>query len=139
MFINSSFIKTQHLLNRAMSAESLRHTVITDNIANVDTPNFKRSEVVFEAELERALKSESPYPFKAKLTNDRHIPFYQPKDYRTVTPKVSLEYNTSYRNDKNNVDIDKEMVGAAVSTMRFNSFSSITGRYFRKMNILLRG
>lgn len=139
MFLDSSFMKTQYLINKAMTAESKRWTVITDNIANADTPNFKRSEIVFESELQRALKSESPYPFKAKRTHNNHFSFYKPIDFRNVNPKVRLEYDSSFRNDKNNVDIDKEMVNAAKTTLRYNAFTSIMSRQFRKINILIRG
>ena len=138
MFLGTSLMKTQNLLVRAMTAESMRWSVINNNIANADTPNFKRSEVVFESELQRALKSESPYPVKAKLNHDKHIPFHQAKNQNMVTPKVRLEFDSSYRNDKNNIDIDKEMVDAAKTTLRYNAFASIVGRNFRKINMLLR-
>lgn len=140
MFINGNMMKTQFLLNRAMNAESMRYTVISDNIANADTPYFKRSEVKFESQLQRALKSEqSPYPFEAKMSDPRHIPFHKPMDFRDVNPKVSLEFDSSYRNDKNNVDIDRETVDAAKSTMRYNAFASMLTRNFRKVNMLIRG
>ncbi len=132
-------MKTQFILNKALQAETMRFTVISDNIANVNTPNFKRSDVTFESQLQRALESENPYPFKASRTHEKHIPFYQPIDYRTVSPKVNLEYNTVNRNDKNNVDIDKELVDAAKSTMRFNAYSSLLSRQFKKIGLLLRG
>lgn len=139
MITDNSFATTQYLLTKAMTAESKRFSVISNNIANADTPYFKRSEVTFEAELERAISSDRPEPFEAKKTHEKHFSFSEPKDFRKVEPKVHLEYNTSYRNDKNNVDVDKEMVDAAKSTMRFNSFTSIIGRNFRKINMLLRG
>ena len=138
MFLGTNFNKTQDLLLRAMNAESLRWSVINNNIANADTPNFKRSDVVFESELQRALKSESPYPIKAKMTHEKHISFYQPKKYQAVTPKIRLEYDSTYRNDKNNVDVDKEMVDAAKTTLRYNAFASIVGRNYRKINMLLK-
>ncbi len=139
MFLDSSFMKTQFLLNKSLTAETMRHAVISDNIANVDTPYFKRSEVTFESQLKRALDSENPNPFRAKMSSPKHIPFYQPIDLRSVTPKVRLEYDSSFRNDKNNVDVDKEMVNAAKTTLRYNAFTSFTGRNFRKINMLIRG
>ncbi|MDH4128068.1 MAG: flagellar basal body rod protein FlgB [Spirochaetota bacterium] len=138
MFLETSLMKTQDLLNRAMTAESMRWSVINNNIANADTPNFKRSEVVFESELQRALKNENHYQIEAKRTNPMHIPFNKPKNYQMVTPKVRLEFDSSYRNDKNNIDIDKEMVDAAKTTLRYNAFASMMGRNFKKISILLR-
>ena len=139
MLINDSFMKTQFLLGKAMSAETLRHTVITNNIANADTPYFKRSDVTFESELKKALDNKNPYPFEAKKTHPKHFGFHQPKDFMLVEPKIHLEFETVYRNDKNNVDIDKEMVEASKSAMRFNAFTSMMSRNFKKMNMLMRG
>ena len=138
MLASSNFMKTQFLLNRAMSAESLRWKATTNNIANAETPYFKRSDVKFESQLKRALKSESPYPFKAKMTSPKHIPFHKPVDFREVTPKVHYEYDTSFNNNKNNVDIDQEMVNAAQTTLRYKSFANFMGRNFRKINTVLR-
>lgn len=69
MFETTGFMKTQDILQRSMSAALVRQEVIADNIANADTPQFKRSEVTFESELVRAIKSYDPNPFPAALTN----------------------------------------------------------------------
>lgn len=58
MFEATHFMKTQDLLERGLGAATQRRKVITDNIANADVPNFKRSEVVFESMLKRAIESE---------------------------------------------------------------------------------
>lgn len=139
MFLDSSFMKTQFLLSKAMNAENLRWTVINNNIANADTPYFKRSDVTFESQLQRALEDKNPYAFEAKRSSEKHIPFHQSVDYKKVDPKIMLEFESSYRNDKNNVDIDKEMALAAQTQMRYNAYTTIAGRNFQKINLLLRG
>jgi flagellar basal-body rod protein FlgB len=138
MFANSQFMKTQDLMQRTMSVSLLRQEVIADNIANVDTPWFKRSEVAFESELARAMASTKPCPFPAALTNPRHIPFCRSKDYREVKPVVYLDYSTSYRNDGNNVDIEKEMVDARENTLRYMAMAQRTNDNFRLLSIVLR-
>jgi flagellar basal-body rod protein FlgB len=138
MFLDSSFMRTQDLLQRSMSTSLIRQEVIADNIANADTPHFKRSEVTFESELWRALRSSDPNPFPAALTNKRHIPFYRPRDYRQVKPIVYLDYSTSYRNDGNNVDIEKEMVDSRENTLRYMAMAQRVGDNFRLLSIVLR-
>jgi len=138
MFLDSGFMKTQDILQRAMSASIVRQEVIADNIANADTPHFKRSEVAFESELARALSSYDPHPFPAALTNTRHIPFFRVRDYREVKPIVYLDYSTSYRNDGNNVDIEKEMVDAKENALRYNAMAQRVGDNFRLLNIVMR-
>jgi flagellar basal-body rod protein FlgB len=56
-----------------MDAALVRREVIADNIANSDTPNFKRSVVTFESSLKRALASERVVHFPMLLTNERHM------------------------------------------------------------------
>jgi flagellar basal-body rod protein FlgB len=138
MFLDSDFMRTQDILQRAMSVSLIRQEVIADNIANADTPHFKRSEVAFESELSRALRAYDPYPFPAALTNERHIPFYRVRDYREVKPIVYLDYTTTYRNDGNNVDIEKEMVDARETALRYMAMAQIVNNNFRLLNIAMR-
>jgi flagellar basal-body rod protein FlgB len=138
MFLDSGFMKTIDILHRTMSTSVLRQEVIADNVANADTPHFKRREVAFESELVRALNSYDPEPFPAALTNKRHIPFYRPKNYREVKPFVHLDYATSYRNDGNNVDIEKEMVDARENTLRYMAMAQRTNDKLRLLSIVIR-
>ena len=138
MFLDSGFMRTQDILHRSMSAALVRQDVIADNIANADTPHFKRSEVTFESELTRALRSYEPDPFPAALTHERHIPFDRPKDYTQVKPIVYLDYTTSYRNDGNNVDIEKEMVDARENAMRYMAMAQRVGTGFNTLSIVFR-
>ena len=75
MFFTGSFGKHLDILQRTMNVATLRGDVIANNIANSDTPGFKRSMVNFESELTRALRSENVRPFPALLTDPRHIAF----------------------------------------------------------------
>ena len=133
-----SFAKTQFLLERGMDATLVRRAVIADNIANVDTPHFKRSEVTFESQLHRALQSEEVRPFPAKMTNKRHIPFHEPIDYRGVRARVQTEHESNFRNDKNNVDIEKEIVDASKNTMMYNAMVQRLNKNFKMVGMLLR-
>jgi len=49
MFEGSSMMGTNYILEKSLDVESLRKKVIADNVANVDVPHFKRSEVNFES------------------------------------------------------------------------------------------
>ncbi len=138
MFLDSDFMKTQDILQRAMSVSLIRQEVIADNIANADTPHFKRSEVAFESELSRALRAYDPHPFPAAMTHERHIPFYRVRDYREVKPIVYLDYATTYRNDGNNVDIEKEMVDAKETALRYMAMAQRVNSSFGLLTIVMR-
>jgi len=132
------FSKTQFLLERSMDASLLRRSAIADNIANVDTPYFKRGEVTFESQLKRALDSESRDVMPAKMTHVRHIPFKDPIDYRDVRAHIQLEHETNYRNDKNNVDIEKEIVDATKNMLMYNAMAQRIDRNYKMISMLTR-
>ena len=70
--INSSNF---NYLSRGLEAANLRHEVISNNIANVNTPNFKRSAVNFEDLLAKELHLDEDSGHMALVrTNDRHMP-----------------------------------------------------------------
>lgn len=64
--------KAMDRLNRALDASVLRQSVIANNIANNETPNFKRSEVRFEEYLQRELTGNQS-TFTGKRTDPRHL------------------------------------------------------------------
>ena len=58
MFFSGAFGKNVDIIQRELDVSIIRRNVIANNIANSDTPNFKRTVVNFESELKRALDSE---------------------------------------------------------------------------------
>ena len=138
---NGYWGKTEHLLEKAMDVSMLRRSVISNNIANVDVPHFKRSEVSFEAQLRRVLDSEkvvSENEVPAKLTDEKHIPFFRSLDYRDVQGKTHVDYLTSMRNDGNNVDIEHEMTESLKNQLRYQALATSLNNHYKSMNIVLR-
>jgi flagellar basal-body rod protein FlgB len=140
MFEGSKLMMTNYLLERGLDVESVRRRVIANNISNVDVPHFKRSEVNFESELKRAIRDREDPTNKlpALMTSERHIPFYVPRDVKTVRTRINLDYNTTYRNDGNNVDVEKEMVDAAKNMMRYNAYVTGLNHNFRMLKFVMR-
>jgi flagellar basal-body rod protein FlgB len=95
--------RTQYMLEKGMDVAQMRHKVFADNIANADTPHFKRSEVGFEAELRRVLDLEKHIEensIPARMTDEKHIPFFRSRDIRDVQMKQHIDYNSTMRNDE---------------------------------------
>lgn len=112
------------VLEQAISASSLRQKVISNNIANVNTPGYKKSEVLFEDMLQSAMNNEK---MPMLQTNERHLPL---KQSGFPTPKVNVIGNTSMRIDGNNVDIDGEMADLAKNNIYYNAVVQQLGSYF---------
>lgn len=101
-----------NVLAKSADAAYLRNEIIGDNIANVDTPGYKRQDVSFEQDLAIALKNSRYKSLDEKVSSVKlnHI------KGRVYTDSA----NYSYRLDGNNVDIDNENVELASNQLKYN-------------------
>jgi len=100
---------TTAALAKTLDGAAARHRAIAENLANVDTPGFQRSDVSFESELQSALQDAQA---NSPTALDR-IQRVQPRSLRdTASPA---------RVDGNNVDIDREMAHLAQNTQQFEA------------------
>ncbi len=138
MFLNNSFGKTLDIVHRSMDVALLRRSVISDNIANADTPNFKRSVINFESELKRALDTQHNSGLKAALTDRRHIPFHRQVSYRDVGPRRILDYLSTTDNNGNNVDIEEESMALLQNQLNYEIMTRMVTNQFSQMNLVLK-
>lgn len=106
-----------NVLDKAADASWTRNTVLSNNIANADTPNYKRKDVQFETYLSNAVAgTDSLNETIANL------------DLSTLNATTYTEQsNLSYRMDGNNVDITTENVELAKNQIRYYTLmNSIT-------------
>lgn len=97
---------------RLMDAAELRQRVVSHNLANVNTPGYRRLDVAFEEALAQSLKSG---------TENQAQP---------LTPEVFEEQGLPQRADGNNVDIDREVSQLNRNAMLFQTYSQILGSQF---------
>jgi len=120
----NSMFNHSDIMGLALDATWKRNQTINENIANVDTPGYKRKAVSFESYLEKALKTNDSKDI-AKLKH--------------VQPKVVTEnHNLSYRKDGNNVDIDSEMVYLAENQVRYNTMISQVNYNFDRLKAVIK-
>ena len=118
--------KVYNVMQRGLDAAAVKHQVISNNVANVDTPNFKRSEVVFEDLLRGA----------AWRIENKTAPLLEPpEDLRAHVYRV---YDTSMRLDGNNVDIDAEMSKLAQNTLYFQGLTQLLSSKFSGLRNAIR-
>ncbi|MCR8845442.1 flagellar basal body rod protein FlgB [Paenibacillus sp. SC116] len=104
-------------LEGAIQASVLRQNVIANNIANADTPHFKRSEVQFESLLRDQLSSNK---LRGRRTHEKHM-YIGP---RSGVPQASLiqDKQSVMGNNKNNVDMEHEMTVQAENQLRYYTY-----------------
>jgi flagellar basal-body rod protein FlgB len=138
VIFTGSFGKNLDILQRGMDASVLRREIIADNIANSDTPNFKRSVLTFESALKQALDSERRVRFPMLRTDPRHIEPDPVVDYRTAQPRRVLDYLTQSKNNGNNVDIEEEGVSALQNQLSYEVMAQTVAAEFARVNLVLR-
>lgn len=129
--------KTAQILERSLDASSLRHKVLANNIANVDTPNFKRSDISFDSALQSYLDDDS-IPIKGMVTHPRHIPIGV-HSFSQIQPEIVAEDSTTYNNNGNNVDIDSEMTQLAQNQIKYNALIQQINGHFAKLRNAIGG
>lgn len=114
-----------NVLDKAADASWLREQTITNNIANVDTPGYKRKDVDFESVLQRELGNSQYTSLDEKVKN------LDLSELGVSTYTDSASY--SYRIDENNVDIDTENVELASEQIRYQALTEncITSEFNR--------
>ena len=126
------------ILTREMDVSVLRRDVIANNVANADTPNFKRSVVNFESQLKRALDSERAERFPQYVTDSRHIVFDKPMRWQDVAPRRVLDYLTEAKNNGNNVDVEEEAMDSLNNQLLYTTLAQVVSSEFQRVNIVLR-
>lgn len=131
-----NIFKGVNSLEKGLSASWTRNSVIMNNIANVDTPDFKSSSVEFEDIYKKSLANKED-GFELKKTRPTHMDIGNP-DLENVQPVITQNSDTTQRMDGNNVDIDKEMSDLAKNVIYYNALTrKITGE-FSKLRMAIR-
>ena len=98
---------TSAALAKSLDAAGLRHRVIADNIANVETPGFVRSDVTFNDQLREALSASDPD------TAMRHV--------KSIEPQVEPDTLSPPNPNGSNVNIDKEMAELTKNDLQYET------------------
>lgn len=114
-------------LSTALNAYSMRSEAISNNIANVNTPNYKRKYIKFEEYLSKA---SNDLTLKGARTNQRHLEI---PPVRGAYPSVVVDNSVSTREDGNNVNLDTEEIDSVKNYINYSMVAdSLTG-YFASM------
>ena len=121
-----------NLLKSAADASWTREEVLTNNIANVDTPNYKRQDAEFSSFLANALQRSGKST--SSLTQRVNNVNYNDLSIRTYTDNSTL----SYRTDGNNVDLSTENVELASEQINYNALIDSMNNEFSRFKSVLK-
>lgn len=130
--MNSGAFGYVDVLKTAADASWLREEVLTNNIANVDTPNYKRQDVEFTTYLKSALgQAGTPASTLTQKVNEANLSGITT---RTYTENTTL----SYRMDGNNVDLSTENAELAAEQINYNALIDSMNNEFTRMKAVLK-
>lgn len=127
--ITSGIYNYVNILDKAADAANLRNELLTNNIANVSTPNYKRKDLDFESVLQGELAGEKNLGKAVKKANQN----LETLDAQVYTDNASL----SYRMDGNNVDINTEEARLAENQIKYQALVDLMNQEFARYNTVL--
>ena len=127
--ITSGIYNYVNILDKAADAANLRNELLTNNIANVSTPNYKRKDLDFESVLQAELGGEKDLSTAVKNANKS----LETLDAQVYTDNASL----SYRLDGNNVDINTEEARLAENQIKYQALVDLMNKEFARYNTVL--
>lgn len=135
------------LIEFGLDGSYARHKALSNNIANVSTPNYKRKDVNFLQVLNRNIdyikdekKPENKNTIRTASTHFKNSYLTGNNVNKNINFKVDNYSNTSFRNDKNNVDIDVEMAKLAKNNLYYNTLAQqISGKFSLLQEVIQKG
>lgn len=138
---------TYDLIKSGLEATNLRAKTIANNMANINTKNYKKFSVVFEENL----KNNEGSNFALKRTNSDHYSSSSSGLKTTRTGHISDDSNeygkninvvqdnsTSIKADGNNVDLEVEKVNQAANTLKYNALITSINNKFTNLKTVIK-
>lgn len=133
---NTLFDKTTGALERGLDFMELRQNVTAANIANAETPDYKAKKVDFEDELSKALQRDGTRNLAAG--DARHFPNVQ-----TALDQVDADVydnpDIPVTNDKNTVDLEKEISTMNENSIRYRAATQLIGKKLGALKYVING
>jgi len=131
MLNNSNVFDYINVMGTALDATAKREALISNNIANVNTPNYKRKDIRFETELKHAFARANGDAVDFRV---KDLDLEELGNFETYTDYAEL----SYRYDGNNVDINTENGIAAENQIKYNGLMDLVNKDFSMLQSVLK-
>ena len=118
-------------LEKGLAYATLKNKAIAQNIANVDTPNYKAKEVSFKQVFENVQKE----PLTSYRTDARHFAF----EVRQSAPGLYSYSNFSARPNGNGVNMDAEQASLAENQIYYNALIDRVSGKLSTLNNVIKG
>jgi flagellar basal-body rod protein FlgB len=124
---------TRQMAYKSLDASVLRGKVIAQNLANLETPGYRRKEVNFEEKLQNVIKAK----IEAEKTQPDHMQAGKKLDLSKINPEVFEPKDPTLPGEINNVDVDMEGAKLAENQIYYMYLTKFVG--FDKFNSAITG
>ena len=123
MMGNRIFGGSLPLIERALDLRQARQAVLQSNLANMETPGYKRRELDFDAALARSLEG----PGRLVRTNPMHLP----------PPDGTADPASAVRRENRPVDLDEEMLAIAENQLMYEIAARLAAKRFEGLKFAI--
>lgn len=109
-----------------MTRLSKRQQIVASNLANIDTPGFRTTDISFYATMEELLR---PNPGPLRVTRPEH----EAMSNLVFEPDVFEVSGLPMRADRNNVDLDREMLKLGETSFGYSVIAQLLRGKFRTL------
>lgn len=117
-------------LQTVLDLASTRQNLLTENVANVETPGYRRKDIDFQSELKSAMSNSASGTLK--ITNPKHLG----PSRNDVSPEIKRENIPD--GQVNGVAIDQEMAQVARNQLEYNVAVKLVSRKFDGLRNAIR-
>lgn len=135
MWKNLIETSTSNRLERELDYAARRSELLLQNVANANTPGYKRIDLDFDAILKQTMTRTTP-GLPLALTDSKHLPGTVVTE---VEPPVVHDDSTSMRLDGNNVDVEYEMARIAENSMYYQALSNSWKSNMNRTKLVIEG
>ncbi|MCR5813741.1 MAG: flagellar basal body rod protein FlgB [Desulfovibrio sp.] len=124
------------LVGRVLDMQLQRQNVITGNLANIETPNYKPRELEFEKELQAAMGLD--VRGRMSITQQGHMPVsFNPE---TFGPEWEKQFKPRQIHGEDRVNLDKEMAKLAKVNLQYSALTQVMTKSFEGIsNVIMDG
>ena len=133
--------RTAKIMEKALDGLSARHKAISANIANAQTANYTRNDVIFEDQLQNIVAMENVKE-NVKIQNSKMpltVNFSQAdlilksNPYENFAPDTVIDTDSAIISNGNNVNLEVEMVELSKNASRYNVLAQLQGKHYRSL------
>ncbi len=124
-------------LGVALQGLNMRSKAIAGNLANTNTPGYKRKMVNFEDQLKQVQGQLRLSDIPLSTTNEKHFN-NEINTIRDVKAKIETDPSSMFV-DHNNIDIDREMLDLTKTGLSYKAITNMTKKHFEQMKGIVRG